>query len=76
VVQKALSQFMEFKFSCPHCNQHISVNMDMVGIQAPCPGCQQQIIVPAPPAQIELGANRPSREEIKLPCGNLLDFVS
>ena len=48
---------MEFKFSCPHCDQHISVNTDMVGVQALCPNCQQQIIVPAPPVQIEHPVN-------------------
>jgi hypothetical protein len=40
----------EFKFNCPSCSQKIQCTEDWVGYQIQCPGCQQNIQVPAPPA--------------------------
>jgi outer membrane lipoprotein-sorting protein len=39
----------EFKFSCPHCDQHILCDTDYAGAQINCPSCQQSIIVPQAP---------------------------
>ncbi len=43
----------EFKFSCPHCDQHITIDEGWVGQAIACPGCQNQITVPAPPGPAE-----------------------
>ena len=41
----------EFKFSCPHCGQHIECDAGYSGAQINCPSCQQAIVVPqAPPS--------------------------
>jgi hypothetical protein len=40
----------EFKFSCPHCGQHISTTPEYVGVQSTCPTCSQPFEVPAPDA--------------------------
>jgi len=37
----------EFKFSCPHCDQHILVGDGYAGVQINCPSCQKLIVVPA-----------------------------
>jgi hypothetical protein len=37
----------DIKFSCPHCNQHITCDELWGGHQLQCPGCQGGIIVPA-----------------------------
>lgn len=37
----------EFKFSCPHCDQHILVGEGYAGVQINCPSCQKSIVVPA-----------------------------
>lgn len=37
----------EFKFSCPHCDQHILVDEGYAGVQINCPSCQELIVVPA-----------------------------
>jgi len=44
----------EFKFSCPHCDQHILIEEGYAGVQLNCPACQKLITVPAAP-----GAARP-----------------
>jgi len=38
----------EFKFACPHCQQHMTVDDSWIGHAIACPGCQNQITVPAP----------------------------
>src|SRR5580700_9492545 len=57
----------EFKFSCPHCDQHILVPDGYAGVQINCPACLKLIVVPetpgaakppAPPAV--LGIQRPT----------------
>jgi hypothetical protein len=45
----------EYKFSCPHCDQHIMVGEGYAGIQINCPACQKLIVVPEAP-----GAARPA----------------
>lgn len=35
-----------FKFSCPHCGQHIEVDCDMIGMGLDCPACGQHFTVP------------------------------
>ena len=42
---------MTMTFSCPHCQQHISVEESYAGQSGECPSCQQPIIVPEPPRQ-------------------------
>jgi len=39
----------DFKFTCPHCQQHLSVDSSMVGTQVACPTCSGTLIVPEPP---------------------------
>lgn len=36
----------EFKFSCPHCGQHILRDLLWSGRETNCPACQQLLIVP------------------------------
>jgi len=40
----------QFKFSCPHCGQHIFVTTDYVGTAGSCPTCNNDLTVPAPSA--------------------------
>ena len=35
-----------FKFSCPHCGQHLDAEYDMVGFEFDCPACGQPLTVP------------------------------
>ena len=37
----------EYKFSCPHCDQHIAYNETWFGQSIHCPACQQVIVVPS-----------------------------
>lgn len=39
-----------FKFNCPHCQQRLEADFDMVGKTIPCPTCQKSITIPEPPA--------------------------
>lgn len=39
----------EFKFSCPHCDQHILISEGYEGVQINCPACQKLIVVPPAP---------------------------
>lgn len=39
----------EFKFSCPHCDQHILVDDGYAGVQINCPACLKLIVVPELP---------------------------
>jgi DNA-directed RNA polymerase subunit RPC12/RpoP len=38
----------DFKFSCPHCGQHIEADESMAGMAAACPTCSRQLVVPQP----------------------------
>jgi len=43
----------EFKFSCPHCDQHIQCDSKYSGRQIQCPGCNHLIVIPASPTVLE-----------------------
>jgi hypothetical protein len=50
----AANKFMaEFKFSCPHCDQHILVPYGNAGAQINCPACLKLIVVPEAPGAVE-----------------------
>lgn len=61
----------EYKFSCPHCGQHISHDETCFGQSIHCPACQQIIVVPsiaaapaaaAPRLSVRLPAKTPQTE--------------
>ena len=59
----------DIKFSCPHCNQHISCEEPWAGHQIQCPACQNNIVVPQAHAPIASpAAPAPARESSK-PAG-------
>ncbi len=37
----------EFKFECPHCQQHLACDEQFSGRQIKCPGCNHVINIPA-----------------------------
>jgi hypothetical protein len=37
-----------FKFQCPHCEQRLACDIDSVGREIDCPGCERPLIVPQP----------------------------
>lgn len=39
---------MTFTFDCPHCGRANHADLGHVGRTAPCPGCNQAVVVPAP----------------------------
>ena len=39
---------MDYKFSCPHCGQHVLATYEVVGATVQCPTCSQIFIVPSP----------------------------
>jgi hypothetical protein len=39
---------VEFKFSCPHCGQHIAATAEFIGAQINCPTCSRPFEVPSP----------------------------
>jgi DNA-directed RNA polymerase subunit RPC12/RpoP len=45
----------EFKFSCPHCDQHLQCNERLGGRQIQCPACNHLIVVP--PSRTRVAAN-------------------
>lgn len=45
----------EFKFSCPHCEQHIQCDESYSGKQMQCPACNHLIVIPLSPAKIVSG---------------------
>src|SRR5882724_4430863 len=47
---KALANMDTFKFACPVCGQHISVEPNQTGSQMECPTCFQKIVVPQAPS--------------------------
>ncbi len=60
----------DFNFSCPHCNQHMTVDESWIGHAIACPGCQNQITVPAPlnapAAQPERAAQEAAQPDIEM----------
>ena len=49
----------DFKFSCPHCEQHLQCNETMSGRQIVCPTCQHLIVIPPSPVQAAPGSYQP-----------------
>ncbi len=45
----------EFKFSCPHCEQHIQCDSKLCGRQIQCPGCNHLIVIPPSATVVEQG---------------------
>jgi DNA-directed RNA polymerase subunit RPC12/RpoP len=41
----------EFKFSCPHCAQHLQCDERLGGRQIQCPACKHLIVIPPSPNQ-------------------------
>ena len=41
----------EFKFSCPHCHQHLQCDESHSGRQIQCPKCNHLILVPPVPGK-------------------------
>lgn len=41
----------EFKFSCPHCEQHLQCDERLGGRQIQCPACHHLITIPLSPSQ-------------------------
>ena len=39
---------IEFKFSCPHCDQHILVSSHLTGTSGACPTCGNTLTIPIP----------------------------
>ena len=52
----------DFKFTCPHCNQHLEVPEEALGQTVLCPACQGQITLarPAQPLRVARTVNPPS----------------
>jgi hypothetical protein len=59
----------EIKFSCPHCNQHISCEEPWAGHQIECPACRNNIVVPQAQAPIASVANPVLATESSKPAG-------
>jgi len=41
----------DFKFSCPHCQQHLQCREEFSGRQIQCPSCRVLIRIPPVPGQ-------------------------
>jgi DNA-directed RNA polymerase subunit RPC12/RpoP len=41
----------EFKFNCPHCDQHLQCDEQYSGRQIQCPSCNHLIRIPAVPGK-------------------------
>ncbi len=41
----------DFKFSCPHCNQHLQCDEQFSGRQMQCPACNVLIRIPPAPGK-------------------------
>ena len=61
----------DFKFFCPHCDQHLVVGKVGAGATIPCPTYNQQIVVPVEPAVV-----LPPLLPIKIPSNSLPPFAS
>jgi hypothetical protein len=44
--QQSSNTMADFKFACPHCQQHIQADEGYAGLQIQCPSCQGSLIVP------------------------------
>ena len=47
----------EFRFACPHCQQHLKGKLTLAGRQIKCPACQHLIVVPSPSPQVARPGN-------------------
>ena len=56
-VGKAANIQASFTFICPHCEQRLEAEPDMVGMELKCPTCALPITVPAPVARKEVVTN-------------------
>jgi hypothetical protein len=70
----------EFKFACPVCGQHITVDSGSSGQQIDCPTCYRKIVVPQAPAShatklilsaAQVGKTRPSSADAYSQLGPL-----
>lgn len=52
----SLPAMSEFKFSCPHCDQHLQCDERLGGKQIQCPACKHLIVIPPSPSQ-QAGGN-------------------
>jgi len=41
----------DFKFNCPHCDQHLQCDPQFSGREIQCPGCSHLIRIPKAPGQ-------------------------
>lgn len=48
----------EFKFSCPHCDQHILCDEQLSGSEIQCPDCQHRLQIPPVPEQFVAGSEQ------------------
>jgi hypothetical protein len=55
----------EFKFTCPHCAQHLQAAESLAGRQFQCPGCNHLIHVPQP--------SNAARKPVRLESGHTWD---
>ena len=63
-VQESLNAFesmADYKFSCPHCGQHLQAESGYEGMQISCPSCQGSMVVPGEPSVPNLAATSASR---------------
>jgi len=49
--EHSTKRMAEFKFSCPHCQQHLQCREEFSGRQIQCPTCHVLIRVPPVPGQ-------------------------
>ena len=49
----------EFKWNCPHCEQHLKCDESLSGKQIVCPACKHLITIPAAPGQATAGNYTP-----------------
>src|SRR6516165_4483426 len=47
----------DIKICCPHCNQHITCDELWGGHELQCPGCQNNLVVPAPAGAAQAAGN-------------------
>lgn len=68
---------MPIRFECPHCNRKLTVADALAGKRGKCPGCQQQVSIPAsgqasptpPPVKPEAKGKPPAPPARPMPAG-------
>lgn len=48
---RGITIMSEFKFSCPHCKQHLQCDEQFSGREIQCPGCNVLIRIPPVPGK-------------------------